>query len=160
MKKFKILFVCLGNICRSPLAHAVFENLIKKENLTDKFEVESCGTGAWHIGELADPRMIKEAKKHNVEMTHLARRLQVMDFEYYDLILPMDMSNMKYLKSQCSDDFQHKIKLFREFDPEAKNALEEVPDPYYGGDSGFSNVYKIVERTCENMLDKITKEEF
>ncbi len=156
MEKTKILFVCLGNICRSPLAHAVFEDLVKKNNLEDKFEIESCGTGAWHVGELPDRRMSKEAKKHGIEMTHPARALQVMDLEYYDLILPMDISNMRFLLSKSLPEFDKKIMLFRTFDPEAKDKNAEVPDPYYGGEEGFANVYKIVERTCKNLLKELS----
>ncbi len=154
----KILFVCLGNICRSPLAHAVFEDLVEKVGREDEFEIESCGTGAWHIGELPDERMMKEASKHSIKMEHLrARRLQVMDFEYYDLILPMDLSNKKYLVSNCPPELVHKIKLFRMFDPEAEDEYAEVPDPYYGGAEGFQNVYHIVERTCKNLLKEVEK---
>ncbi len=149
MQKIKILFVCLGNICRSPLAHAVFEYIVKRENTEDKFEIESCGTGAWHIGDLPDIRMSKEAAKHGIQMTHRARGLQVMDFEYYDLILPMDKSNLQYLLSKSRDEFKNKIKLFRTFDPKANEPMAIVPDPYYGGEDGFKNVYEIVERTCE-----------
>ncbi len=152
MKKHKILFVCLGNICRSPLAHAVFEDLVDSEGLTDKFEIESCGTGAWHVGELPDSRMRKEAKKHGVEMTHLGRTLNVNDFEYFDLILPMDASNKSNLLRQCPEEFKHKIKLFRTFDPEKTSDTDEVPDPYYGGEEGFQNVYTIVERTARELL--------
>ncbi len=152
MEKHKILFVCLGNICRSPLAHAVFQDLVDKNGLSDKFEIESCGTGSWHVGELPDRRMSKEAKKHGIEMTHLGRTLQVMDFEYFDLILPMDISNMNYLLTKTLPEYRDKIKLFRTFDPEAKSEVAEVPDPYYGREEGFKNVYKIVDRTCKEIL--------
>ncbi len=152
MKKTKILFVCLGNICRSPLAHAVFEDMVKKAGREDEFEIESCGTGAWHVGSLPDERMRAEAAKHGIEMTHRGRTLQVLDFEYYDLILPMDLSNKQNLLDKALGDDKDKIKLFRSFDPLAEDEYAEVPDPYYGGKEGFSNVYKIVERTCENML--------
>ncbi len=148
----KVLFVCLGNICRSPLAHAVFEHIVTREGHEYKFEIQSCGTGTWHIGELPDSRMRHEASKHGIQMNHPARGLQVMDFEYYDLILPMDMSNMRYLLSKCPDEFKHKIKLFRTFDPKSKNEFDEVPDPYYGGADGFTTVYTIVERSCEYLL--------
>ncbi len=158
MKPIKILFVCLGNICRSPLAHAVFQDLVDKASQTEYFEIESCGIGAWHIGNLPDSRMIAEAAKHGIAMTHPARRLQVMDFEYYDLILPMDLSNLKYLMSKSPDELKDKIKLFRSFDPESKDEFAEVPDPYYGGADGFSNVYDIVHRSCKNLLEELQEQ--
>ncbi len=151
MKNTKILFVCLGNICRSPLAHGIFEHIVNRENAQDRFEIESCGTGTWHAGDLPDSRMSAEAAKHGIELTHRARGLQVMDFEYYDLILAMDNSNLRYLLSQSRDEFKHKIKLFRTFDPETDDPNAVVPDPYYGGAEGFKNVYEIVQRTCENL---------
>ncbi len=155
MKKTKILFVCLGNICRSPLAHAVFEHKVKERGLEDKFEIESCGTGAWHVGELPDGRMRNEAAKHGIDMTHLGRTLQVMDLEYFDLILPMDMSNKQYLMTKALPEFKEKIKLFRTFDPDTTDPTAEVPDPYYGGEQGFANVYQIVDRTCDHLLDSL-----
>ncbi len=157
MEKIKILFVCLGNICRSPLAHAVFEHKVNERGLSDKFEIESCGTGSWHVGELPDPRMRKEAQKHGINMTHLGRTLQVMDLEYFDWILPMDRSNMGVLLTKALPEFKDKIKLFRHFDPESTDDFAEVPDPYYGGDEGFRLVYDIVDRTCDNLLDKLSK---
>ncbi len=155
MEKFKILFVCLGNICRSPLAHAIFQDLVDKNGLSEEFEIESCGIGAWHVGDMPDSRMIAEAKKHGVIMNHPARTLQVMDLEYFNLILPMDLSNKGDLLARSLPEFEDKIKLFRTFDPEAESENAEVPDPYYGGKEGFSNVYQIVERTCVNLLNKI-----
>lgn len=156
MGKIKILFVCLGNICRSPLAHAVFENKIKEKGLEDRFEVESCGTGAWHVGELPDKRMREEAQRHGIEMNHPARSLQVMDLEYYDLILPMDLSNKRELMVKSLPEFIDKIQLFRTFDPETSDENAEVPDPYYGGKDSFKNVYEIVERTCDVLLEYLS----
>ncbi len=159
MKKTKILFVCLGNICRSPLAHAIFEDLVEKNGLSDRFEIESCGVGDWHVGEMPDSRMIAEAKKHNIKMKHLVgRTLQAMDIVYYDLILPMDVSNMGALLTESLPEFKHKIKLFRTFDPLNNTTDAEVPDPYFGGEDGFSDVYEIVERTCKNLLNELTKD--
>lgn len=156
MPTTKILFVCAGNICRSPLAHAIFEKIVNDKGLENKFEIESCGTGAWHVGSLPDSRMISEAQKHDVTMDHPARRLQVMDFEYYDIILAMDCSNLNYLKAIAEPEYQDKIELFRNYDPKKDEELAEVPDPYYGGEAGFANVYAIVERTCHNLLQQLT----
>ncbi len=159
MKKTKILFVCLGNICRSPLAHAVFENLVHNNGLSDEFEIESCGTGSWHVGEMPDSRMIAEAKKHEIKMEHLrGRTLQALDFKYYDLILAMDNSNLGVLLTKTLPEFKDKIKLFRTYDPKSTDSMAEVPDPYFGGAEGFSNVFDIVERTCENLLEELKKD--
>ncbi len=155
MKKTRILFVCLGNICRSPLAHAVFEDMVEKAGLSDEIEIESCGTGAWHVGNLPDKRMRAEAKKHGINMTHPARTLHADDFEDFDMIFPMDLSNRKYLLSQCPDEYKHKIKLFRTFDPDAESAEAEVPDPYFGGAEGFAHVYDIVDRTAKVLLEEV-----
>ncbi len=152
MEKIKILFVCLGNICRSPLANEVMQDLVNKAYLSDKFEIESCGTGGWHIGQLPDSRMRKEALKHGIKMTHRGRQIGKEDFVYFDLILPMDNSNKKHLLALCPAQYQSKIKLFRSFDPLAESASAEVPDPYYGGDEGFSLVYQMVERTCVELV--------
>ncbi len=152
MKKTKILFVCLGNICRSPLANEVLQDLVNKANLADKFEIDSCGTGAWHAGQLADQRMRSEARKHGITMTHRARQVTQDDFAYYDLILAMDKSNLKRLMALCPPQFATKIKLFRTFDPLANDDDKEVPDPYYGGPTGFSNVYQMVARTCLELI--------
>ncbi len=156
MEKTKILFVCLGNICRSPLANEILQDLIDKENLQDQFEIDSCGTGAWHVGHLPDERMRLEASKHGITMTHRARQVSKNDFAYYDVILAMDKSNMNNLLLLCPTQFKNKIKLFRSFDPIANNGDAEVPDPYYGGAAGFSNVYQMIERTCLTILRAYT----
>ncbi len=152
MKKTKILFVCMGNICRSPLAHAVFLDLIKKAGLENKFEVESCGTGSWHVGSLPDKRMRAEAKSHGIIMDHPARTWHKEDAEYFDIILPMDRVNLQDLLARSEPEYHEKIKLFRTYDPDATETNDEVPDPYYGGAKGFALVYDIVERTCKNLL--------
>ncbi|PID82951.1 MAG: protein tyrosine phosphatase [Clostridiales bacterium] len=155
MKKFKILFVCLGNICRSPLAHEVFKHIVIQNNKADKFEIESCGTSSWHVGSKADKRMRNEAKKHGINMTHLARTLDPKDFEHFDLILAMDLSNLHNLMSKCEEKYKNKIMLFRTFDPKSDEKNLEVPDPYTGDEKAFENVYNMVERTCKNLFDKL-----
>ncbi len=155
MKKIKILFVCLGNICRSPLAHAVMQDLVEKNDWEDMIEIESCGTGDWHVGQLPDQRMVEEAKKHGVNMTHRALSFDEFYAEYYDLILPMDQSNKEFLISNTPSKYRDKIKLFRTFDPLSKEKDAEVPDPYFGGAEGFRRVYDIVERTCQHLLKTI-----
>ncbi len=144
------MFVCLGNICRSPLAHAVFEDMAAKEGL-DIF-TESSGTGAWHAGEPADDRMRATAREHGVSITHRARRFQPSDLDDYDLIIPMDKGNLRDIKAYAQPRHAGKIHLMREWDPQGGR---EVPDPWYGGIDGFEKVYAIVERSCRALVEDI-----
>jgi protein-tyrosine phosphatase len=154
MEKVKVLFVCLGNICRSPLAEAIFKHKIKQNGLEDQFEVDSCGTGNYHIGSQPDPRTIANAKKNGVPIDHCARQLSSGDLEYYDYILAMDSSNLKnILALPKSDLYADKICLMRDFDP-AKNG-HEVPDPYFGNEDGFDHVFEILDRTLDNFLEHV-----
>ncbi len=152
MDKIRVLFVCMGNICRSPLAHAVFEDLVDEAGVSDRFEIESCGTGAWHLGALPDSRMRAEASKHGVDMNHRARCFSTGDEDYFDIILTMDRDNFRNIRAMVDESYYNKVFMFRYFDDEASEFDDEVPDPYYGGASGFSLVYDIVERTCRNLL--------
>ena len=146
----KVMFVCLGNICRSPLAHAVFETMVNDLELD--IEVESCGMGAWHVGEPADSRMRSCAAGHGVNINHYARRFNPSDLDDYDLIIPMDKSNLKDIKRYAKPEHMKKIHLMREWDPEGGT---EVPDPWYGGPDGFETVYSIVERSCAVLVDEL-----
>ena len=150
MAQFKVMFVCLGNICRSPLAHAVLEDMAGQENL-DIF-VESCGMGAWHIGDPSDPRMRRTAAGHGVRIDHYARRFQPSDLDDYDLIIPMDRENKNELLAYSNEGNRDKIILMRNWDPEGPG---EVPDPWFGEDDGFETVYTIVERSCRKLLEDI-----
>ncbi|QEN07115.1 low molecular weight phosphotyrosine protein phosphatase [Oceanispirochaeta crateris] len=154
MSDFKVMFVCLGNICRSPLAHAVFQQRAEEEGLN--VFVESCGTGAWHIGEPADSRMRRTAQDHGVVINHLARKFQPSDLDEYDLIIPMDRSNRKDLLTHARPVHQEKIHLMREWDPQGG---QDVPDPWYGGPEGFETVYDIVDRSCRVLIDQLKKDE-
>ncbi|GJL77070.1 MAG: protein-tyrosine-phosphatase [Nitrospinaceae bacterium] len=154
----EVCFVCLGNICRSPLAQGVFEKLVAKEGLDDKILISSAGTGNWHIGSPPDERMQKTANKYNVQLNSRGQQFQTSDFKQLDLILAMDHSNLMALEQISPDPKQtEKLRLFRSFDPEANGDLD-VPDPYYGGGKGFEIVYQIVERTCPIILEFLKKQ--
>lgn len=151
----RILFVCTGNICRSPLAHAAFESLLAERGLADRYEVESAGTTGYHAGDNADPRMRRTAAKHGLRFDHLARQITRSDIERYDLILAMDRENRdSVLRLFRNGDGARKVRLFREFDPQGAPS-DEVPDPYYGGPDGFERIYEIVERTSEGLLAQL-----
>lgn len=152
------MFVCLGNICRSPLAEGVFKKLVREHGLEDRIEARSSGTGGWHVGEGADPRMRATALKYGVDIDrHLGAQLRSSDLEEYDHVFVMDKSNLHdtlYLDGR--DSFGHKVRLFREFDPEPEDY--QVPDPYYGGASGFDRVYEIIDRTARTLLHRLIEE--
>lgn len=148
-----VCFVCLGNICRSPLAHGVFESLVRKEGLENKIQVSSAGTGHWHVGNAPDSRMQATAKKHGIHMNTRAQQFQASDFQQFDLVLAMDESNLTILESICRGSADaEKLRLFRSFDPQSNGDLD-VPDPYYGGPTGFETVFQIVDRTCPKILE-------
>jgi protein-tyrosine phosphatase len=150
----KVLFACLGNICRSPTAHGVFGTLVKRRGLGESVEVDSCGTGGWHIGEAPDARATAEAARKGYDLTRLrARQVQISDFEYYDYILAMDLANLSDLQRICPDHFSGHLGLFLEFSGD-KNQ-REVPDPYYGGGEGFSQVLDLVETASEGLLNVV-----
>lgn len=155
MERKKILFVCLGNICRSPLAEAIFKNKLKQRGIEDQFEVDSCGTANYHIGDSPDSRTIANAHRQGIAIDHIGRQLQPEDLDYYDLILAMDKSNLTNIfRLQNKEEQIGKITLMREFDP-LQNG-EEVPDPYYGGEKGFQTVFEILDRSTESLIDKLT----
>lgn len=153
-KTVKVLFVCMGNICRSPTAHGVFEHLVRAENLSDDIEIDSAGTHAYHVGESPDGRAAEMACKFNVDLSHItARKVHWDDFEYYDYILAMDRDNLSHLQQDCPQEYQHKLHLFLDF---AREAIQkEVPDPYYGGIKGFENVFYLVQDASSGLLETI-----
>jgi protein-tyrosine phosphatase len=151
----EVCFVCLGNICRSPLAQGVFQALVKEEGLQDRIIISSAGVSGWHVGNPPDARMQQTARYHGIHLNSLARQFQSSDFKQMDLVLAMDHSNLSALKQMSAEpELQDKLFLFRSFDPKHNNDLE-VPDPYYGGGKGFETVYQIVYRTCPKVLDHL-----
>jgi protein-tyrosine phosphatase len=154
----KILFVCLGNICRSPSAEAVFNSLIEKNGLEDDFQCDSAGTAAYHAGEPADYRMRQIAKKRAYNLTSISRAVDPeKDFDRFDLIIGMDRQNISDLKSMArNDNDRRKIHLMTDFSKNKK--FDSVPDPYYGGASGFELVLDILEDACTGLLEKLRQE--
>jgi protein-tyrosine phosphatase len=151
----EISFVCLGNICRSPLAQGVFQDLVNQKKLEQKIIVTSAGTGGWHIGDLPDERMRRTAQSKGIQLESRARQFQSADFNRFNLILAMDHSNLARLEEIAPSNLSpEKLMLFRSFDPEC-NGNQDVPDPYYGGAKGFEEVYSMVKRTCPPLLDYI-----
>jgi protein-tyrosine phosphatase len=147
----KVLFVCLGNICRSPLAEAIFVHKVKAKGLSHMYYAESCGTANYHIGDRPDHRTIKNAELNGVLIDHLGRQLCTDDFEKFDDIFVMDRSNFNNA-ARVAGIHKSKLKLMRSFDPNGLD--EEVPDPYYGEEKDFQNVFEILERSIEAYLNK------
>ncbi|HEV2945212.1 MAG TPA: low molecular weight protein-tyrosine-phosphatase [Solirubrobacteraceae bacterium] len=153
----QILFVCLGNICRSPTAEGVMRSLIVAEGLEDEIELDSAGTGAWHVGSEPDARATGAAANRGVTLTGTARQVRPADFEEFDLILAMDTSNMRDLEALAPNEAARaKVCLLRGFDPASVDSDDlDVPDPYYGGDDGFGTVFDLVLAACEGLLVEI-----
>ena len=151
MVKLKILFVCTGNICRSPLAEGIFRNYVESNNLQHKFEIDSAGTAAYHVGNLPDSRSILAAKKQSIALRHIARQITPHDLEFYDFILVMDHRNYEDVLSLSENEqAKNRILLLRSFDPFLGNDMEyTVPDPYYGQVADFEEVFTI----CKNSID-------
>jgi protein-tyrosine phosphatase len=152
---FRILFVCLGNICRSPLAEGVFRHLAAEAGMAERIQVDSAGTGAWHVGEPPDRRSLTVARKNGVGLDGRARQVEGEDFALFDLVVAMDRDNLRQLESlRDRAGGAAPVRLLREFDPEAGGDLE-VPDPYYGGPDGFDRVYEMVHRSCRALLEAL-----
>jgi len=149
----RILFVCLGNICRSPTAEGVFRKLVTEAGMAERFQISSAGTGGWHIGDLPDRRMRAAASKRGYRLESRARQVDSVDFEKFDHIIAMDRSNHADLLALCPDEHRSKIALLRDWDEEPDDL--DVPDPYYGGPEGFDLVIDIVERSCRRLLDHL-----
>jgi protein-tyrosine phosphatase len=154
MNQVKVLFVCMGNICRSPTAHGIFQHLVREQGLAGEIAVDSAGTIGYHVGEAPDPRSTQTASKHGIDLTpQRARQVSHQDYIEQDYILAMDFDNLRNMQLQCPDDYKHKLKLLLDYHPD--EFLDQVPDPYYGGESGFDRVYDMVEVACKALLEHI-----
>ena len=153
-----VLFVCLGNICRSPLGERVLGHRLEEEGLSDRVRVDSAGTGAWHQGEPPDPRSVEVAMRHGIALRGRARRVSVRDFHEFDYIFAMDRSNLRDLRHlESESDGGATLTLFREFDPRQDGDLD-VPDPYYGGPDGFDLMFEMIDRTCAAFVEHLRAE--
>ncbi len=154
-EKTKILFVCLGNICRSPMAETIFRQIVEKEGKSDLFEIDSAGLLDYHRGEKADHRMRSHAENHDYTITHLSRPVSVEDLEYYDYIIGMDEQNITGLEGFARRETKNKIHRMTDF--VKKYSDSEIPDPYYGGSKGFEHVISLLEDGCQNLFEHLTK---
>lgn len=158
-EKVRVLFVCMGNICRSPTAHGVFRALVQQRDLQSSIDIDSAGTHAYHSGEPPDRRAQSTALQRGIDLSDLrARPVTDNDFETYDYILAMDQDNFAILMGQSPDDAKHKVHLFMSFAPHLKR--REVPDPYYGGIKGFENVFDMIEHAAKGLLADIEQKYF
>ena len=152
--KTKVLFVCMGNICRSPTAEGSFRFIVSKQNLSDYFEIDSAGTHAYHIGNPPDSRSQQSARKYGVDLSNQrARQVHESDFYYYDHIIAMDTNNLNILKSICPTDSKSQIKLLLDYLP--NSGFESVPDPYFEGK--FDEVFEIIYAACNSLLANLVK---
>ncbi|MCG8905679.1 low molecular weight protein-tyrosine-phosphatase [Pseudomonas sp. DP-17] len=149
----KVLFVCLGNICRSPTAEGVLRHKVRAAGLEDRIEIDSAGTGDWHVGKAPDARTRAAALRRGYDLSSLrARQVSLADFSRYDLILAMDNANLRDLKHLRGSGGKAELDLFlRRYELE----IDEVPDPYYGGEDGFERVLDLVERACDGLLTEV-----
>ncbi|MBN2647113.1 MAG: low molecular weight phosphotyrosine protein phosphatase [Thiotrichales bacterium] len=153
-KKVSVLFVCLGNICRSPTAHAVFRNLVQQEGLEGEIEIDSAGTGAYHVGHSPDKRSTQVAHSRGIQMSDLtARAVDFGDFYQFDYLLAMDESNYRHLYEMALPEQRDKIHLFLTFSNEFTQT--EVPDPYYGGPQGFEQVFDMIDSASHGLLNHL-----
>lgn len=153
--RIRILFVCMGNICRSPLAEGVFLHKANERGVAERFAVDSAGTGGWHVGETADHRMSRAARSRGVKLVSRARQVRPEDADRFDHIICMDRENERNVLRLGVP--REKVSLLLEHDPES--SATEVPDPYYGGQEGFDHVFDLVDAACERLLEKLLGDE-
>jgi protein-tyrosine phosphatase len=156
--KRNVCFVCLGNIVRSPLAEHLFMHKAREKGIADQFQASSAGTSGWHVGEAPDARMRQVAARHGLVYDGRARQFKTSDFDRYDLVVAMDTDNRNHLLGLArSQDDRQKIRLLREYDS-AGGPKASVPDPYYGGADGFEEVYHVIERSIEGLLESFDED--
>ena len=156
---YRICCVCLGNICRSPMAEAVLREQLKKAGLDGKVVVDSAGTGGWHVGDPADERALETLRAHGYDGTsHLARQFDPAWFTDRDLIVAMDNKNLQSLRWLAPDGMASKLVRLRSFDPASRGGDLDVPDPYYDGPRGFEEVLAMVEAACDGLIDHLRAE--
>jgi len=151
----RLLFVCLGNICRSPTAEGVMRALVRDAGAEDTIEVDSAGTGSWHVGSAPDPRAVAAAGARGIAVEGAARQVRPEDLDEFDLILAMDRANLRALR-RLAGGAPADVRLLREFDPASADAVDlEVPDPYFGSSGGFEEVLDLVDAACRGLLARI-----
>lgn len=155
--KMRVLFVCSGNICRSPLAEGLFVHLARERGVDHLFAADSAGTHDYHQGERADPRTLRVGARHGIDVTSIAREVRASDFEEFDLILAMDRGHRRELSVRSPARHRHKIEMMRSYD--RPDSDPDVPDPYYGGFEGFERMYAILDVCCRNLLDALLARE-
>lgn len=154
MSNVRVLFVCLGNICRSPTAEGVFRSLAEARGVADCYTIDSAGTSGWHQGEPPDPRSRQEALRHGVDISHQRSRAVVADdFQKFDYVVAMDGANLRELRKRCPEALRSRLHRLTAFAPAL--GVTDVPDPYYGGEHGFEEVYRIIEAGAAGLLDAI-----
>lgn len=158
MKEYKILFVCLGNICRSPAAEGILKKMVKEQGLEDKITIDSAGTSGYHDGELPDPRMRQHGARRGYKFDSLSRRFTSSDFYNFDIILAMDDSNYHNMM-RLAPDLESEKKVYRMVEFSKRFGHDHVPDPYYSGADGFELVLDLLEDACEGLLDKMKRGE-
>jgi len=154
----KVLFVCMGNICRSPTAHGVMQHKVNQQGLQKRIEIDSAGTHAYHVGGQSDSRSRALASKRGVDMEYIrARKISVLDYDVFDYILAMDEDNLELINYYAPRNHRAKVSLFLDYlnQPEAGQTEQVVPDPYYGGESGFEHVFELVDAGCDALINHI-----
>lgn len=151
----KLLFICLGNICRSPAAHAIMRQFVEEAGLTESFEIDSAAIGSWHVGELPDERMRRHGMRRGYRIDHRARQFNARhDFPYYDAIYVMDEENYRIITSKAASD-EERVKVYRLADYLTRHHSATIPDPYYGGASDFDYALDLIEDACEELLRRL-----
>ena len=156
--KYRVLFVCLGNICRSPAAQAVMQRMVDERGLTERFFIDSAGIGGWHIGDLPDKRMRVHARPRGYELTHRARKVNSADFEDFDLVVGMDAANVDDLRYLApTPEQERKVVMMGDYIRQFPH-YDHVPDPYSEGSEGFELVLDLLEDACDNLLNRIIEQ--